>query len=176
MTVVAFDALGTLFDLGDLEPRMAKPLHHATSLTLAGEWLPLAEIVAAVDPDLAEKLKELDAYPDAREALSRGDEAWVLTNGGKKQTRALLERNGLDDAVAEIHSVEEVKAYKPHPHVYRMLPPDSLLVAAHAWDVVGARAAGYAAVWVSRDEKRWPFPGIEPGTIAPNLVAAIVSA
>jgi 2-haloacid dehalogenase len=173
MTVVAFDALGTLFDLGDLEPRMAKPLHHATSLTLAGEWLPFNEIVEAVDPELAKQLRELDPFPDAREALGAVDEAWVLTNGGKGQTRALLERAGLDDLVAEVRSVEEVKAYKPHPDVYRMLPRDSKLIAAHAWDVAGARAAGYDAVWVNRCDQPWPFPGIEADRVAPDLLVAV---
>ena len=170
--VSAFDALGTLFDLGELRPRMAKPLHHAAALTLAGEWRSFDEIVEAVDPELAEKLQEVDAYPDAREALERCETAWVLTNGGAKQTRALLERGGLDDLIAEVCSVEEVRKYKPHPDVYALLPHGARLVAAHAWDVVGARSAGYDAVWVNRGDEAWPFPGIDTGDAAPNLVVA----
>ena len=170
--VVAFDALGTLFDLGELKERMSKPLHHAVSLTLAGEWLPLAEVIKAVDPELAEKLQALEPYPDARAALESVESAWVLTNGGAKQTRALLERGGLADVVGEVHSVEEVKAYKPHSDAYKLLPSGSQLVAAHAWDVLGTQAAGYDAIWVNRRDEAWPFPGVGAPRVAPDLRAA----
>ena len=163
MAVVAFDSLGTLFDLGDLEERMPRVLHHALSLTVAGEWAPLDELAAALDPELAEGLSLLDAYDDARPALGwvreAGGDAWVLTNGGRATTEGLLERSGLADVVAEIRSVEEVERYKPHPDVYGLLPADATLVAAHAWDVAGAAHAGLRAVWVDRLEQPWPLPG-----------------
>jgi 2-haloacid dehalogenase len=163
VTVVAFDAFGTLFDLGDLEERMPRVLQHALSLTVAGEWAPLDELAPALDPELAEGLPELDAYDDALPALEcmkeAGGEAWVLTNGSRATTASLLERSGLAGLVTEIRSVEEVERYKPHPAVYELLPEDATLVAAHAWDVLGARAAGRRAVWVDRREQRWPFPG-----------------
>lgn len=53
------------------------------------------------------------------------------------------------------------------------LPPAALtLIAAHGWDVVGARAAGLSAIWIDRLEKRWPFPTDEPPT-ARDLVDAV---
>jgi 2-haloacid dehalogenase len=163
MTVVAFDSLGTLFDLGDLDNRMPRLLHHALSLTVMGEWAPLDELAAAIDPELAELLPALNPYHDALPALKvvrqAGHETWVLTNGGRATTEGLLERGGLADLVTEIRSVEEVERYKPHSAVYELLPADATLVAAHAWDVLGARAAGRGAVWVDRLEQRWPFPG-----------------
>ena len=76
-------------------------------------------------------------------------------------------------------TVEEVEAYKPHhePYLYAArtlgLPPAPLmLVAAHGWDVLGARAAGLGAIWIDRLEKRWPFPTDEPPT-AGDLVEAV---
>jgi hypothetical protein len=45
------------------------------------------------------------------------------------------------------------------------------LIAAHGWDVAGARAAGLGAVWVSRLERRWPLPPPEPPA-APDLIGA----
>ncbi|HEU5245166.1 MAG TPA: HAD family hydrolase [Gaiellaceae bacterium] len=163
MAVVAFDALGTLFDLGDLEDRMPRVLQHALSLTVLGTWEPLDELAAAIDPELAEHLPELDAYDDAVPALESvrqaGGEAWVLTNGSRAATEALLRRGGMGGLITRIHSAEEVERYKPHPRVYELLPTDATLVAAHAWDVAGAGHAGLRAIWISRAEQPWPFGG-----------------
>jgi 2-haloacid dehalogenase len=163
VAVVAFDSLGTLFALGDLEERMPRVLQHAISLTVLDRWEPLDELAAAADPELAERLSELEPYADAAPALEHvrraGDEAWVLTNGGQAATDGLLGRGGLAALVAEIRSAEEVQRYKPHRRVYELLPPGSTLVAAHAWDVVGADQEGFRAVWVCRAGQRWPFPG-----------------
>jgi 2-haloalkanoic acid dehalogenase type II len=175
--VIAFDALGTLFDLGELQARMSKPLHHATSLTLAGQWLPLAEIVGALDAELAQALGTLEPFPDAHAACAaargRGETVWVLTNGGAELTQTLLDRAGLAEFVAAVRSVEEIARYKPHPAAYNLLPGGSKLVAAHAWDVVGARAAGHDSVWVNRGGDPWPYPGIEQPEVAPNLAIAV---
>ncbi|HJU36002.1 MAG TPA: hypothetical protein VJ716_01100 [Gaiellaceae bacterium] len=166
MTVVAFDSLGTLFDLGDLEERMPRVLHHALALTVAGGWAPLDELAAALDPDLARRLPELEPYGDGLPAIERvrasGAEPWVLTNGGREATEKLLERGGMAGSVAEIRSAEEVERYKPHAEVYELLPGDAILVAAHAWDVAGARATGRCAVWVDRLGREWPLPGDPP--------------
>jgi 2-haloacid dehalogenase len=163
MAVVAFDSLGTLFDLAELEERMPTILHHGLSLTVVGSWVPLDDLAAVLDPELAQRLPELDPYDDAVTALERvrtsGAEPWVLTNGGRDATEKLLERGGMASLVAQVRSAEEVERYKPHPAVYELLPSDATLVAAHAWDVVGARAAGRRGVWVDRLERGWPFPG-----------------
>lgn len=52
---------------------MPRVLHHALSLTLAGEWVPLDELAAALDPGLAERLPEL-VWVDGEE-VARRDEA-----------------------------------------------------------------------------------------------------
>lgn len=175
MAVVAFDSLGTLFDLGDLEERMPRILHHALSLTVVGDWVLLDELAARLDPDLAQRLPQLDRYDDAPTAIERvhtsGAEPWVLTNGGRDATEKLLERGGMAGLVAEIRSAEEVERYKPDPAVYELLPADAILVAAHAWDVAGAHATGRRAVWVDRRGGEWPFPG-NPPERASSLVEA----
>jgi 2-haloacid dehalogenase len=177
MAVVAFDSLGTLFDLGDLQERMPRLLHHALSLTTMGTWASLDELAEALDPELAQRLQELDPYDDALPALEyvhgAGDEIWVLTNGGRDSTEELLGRGGLAGLVAQIRSAEEVERYKPYAEVYELMPPDATLVAAHAWDVIGARAAGRRAVWVDRLEPRWPLPGEPHELRASSLPAAV---
>jgi 2-haloacid dehalogenase len=96
----------------------------------------------------------------------------VLTNGGRDATQQLLERGGLAELVAEVHSAEEVRRYKPQAEVYALLPAQATLVAAHAWDVIGARATGRNAVWVNRERRAWPYPGIDRREEAPDLAAA----
>lgn len=175
MQVVAFDAMGTVFDLGALSESVAfrQVLHHAAALTLAGKWAPFDELAKAVDEELPDRLSQVRAYPEAREAFDAvreaGAEPWILTNGTRDNTERLLDRSGL---FAEVHTVEEVRAYKPHPDVYEILPEGSALVAAHAWDVVGARAAGYRAVWLDRVEGPWPLPLGDPEPRAGDLVEA----
>jgi 2-haloacid dehalogenase len=171
-------------------------LHSAAAVTLTGDFVPFADLArttlattaarlgAEVDPgDVLPLLARLPPYPDARPAVERLQEAgvaWaVLTNGGPGETRALLEAAGLAERVWHVVSVEEVRAYKPHPAPYRRvlelleLPPERVtLVAAHGWDVLGARAVGMDAVWVDRVEHRWPFPSEEQRR-APDLERAV---
>lgn len=181
---------------GALEAWFGRMLHSAAALTLVGEFRPFREIGGTtlratlaqlgVDPGRADEvlqaLGELDAYPEASRAFDLLDDAGVpaatLTNGGREHTERLLERAGLRHRVQRVITVDEVEAYKPHrePYLYTArlleLPPAALtLIAAHGWDVVGARAAGLDTVWIERLEKRWPFPTDERPT-AHDLVHA----
>lgn len=201
-TWVVFDANGTLFDLRAAAPAVGgevaleawfeRVLHSAASLTLAGTWAPFDELARAalettcaklglgdVDRDAAlEELRRLPAYPDAQEAVSLArSRAAILTNGSGDTTRGLVERAGL--TVETILSCEEVRAYKPAPAPYELARRrlgEPVLVAAHAWDVAGARAAGVRAIWVDRSERHWPLPGVEPGERASSLVDAVTLA
>jgi 2-haloacid dehalogenase len=182
---------------GALEAWFGRMLHSAAALTIVGEFRPFSEIGETtlratlaqleVDPDGAaevlQALGALDAYPEATQAFDLLDEAGVpavtLTNGGREHTERLLERAGLRHRVQRVITVDEVQAYKPHrePYLHTArtlgLPPAALaLIAAHGWDVVGARAASLTAVWIDRLEKRWPFPTDEPPT-ARDLVEAV---
>ena len=181
---------------GALDAWFERLLHSAAAVTLTGDFVAFAELARTalgtaaarfgveVDPDdVLPLLARLPPYPDVRPAVGRLQEAgvaWaVLTNGGAEQTRALLAAAGLAEQVWHVVSVEEVRAYKPHPAPYRHvvelleLPPERVtLVAAHGWDVLGARAAGLDAVWVDRIEHRWPFPSPEPQR-APDLERAV---
>ncbi len=86
----------------------------------------------------------------------------ALSNGAAAATEALLRSAGLDEFVEQVISVEEVKLSKPRREVYLhtakatgMAPGDLALVATHAWDVHGAKAAGLVAGFVSRGQ---PYP------------------
>jgi 2-haloacid dehalogenase len=180
-----------------LEAWFERLLHSAASLTLAGDFEPFSELAQStlrttiaklglrVDADdVLDALKRLPADEDAASAFALLEEkrviAGVLTNSGAEQTQRLLEAAGLAERVAEVVSVEEVELYKPHPAVYRhaaerigVEPRRVTLIAAHAWDVVGAKRAGLDAIWIDRDEREWPFPSGKPRTrVASTLAGA----
>lgn len=172
-------------------------LHTATALTLTGEFRPFEEVAASTLKTMLARtekktdaaavlaeLKRLPAYPDARPAFASLDDTRatiaVLTNGSEDSTRKLLEAAGLEDRVVEIVSAAEVELYKPHPAVYRhaeerigLDAKRTTLIAAHAWDVAGAKAAGWDAVWIDRLEREWPLPKGKPRKAAANLEAAV---
>jgi 2-haloacid dehalogenase len=204
---VVFDVLGTLFHLTPLEERLGgkaqvdawfeRLLHSATALTLAGTWQPFESLAEStlktalariddkkIDADevLAE-LAKLPPYPDAGAAFDVLEQArvtvGVLTNGGERATRKLLEGAGLEERVTEIVSVEEIELYKPHPAVYKhaaerigVEPKNLTLIAAHAWDVAGAKAAGLNGIWIDRVEREWPLPKGKPRKSAADLEEA----
>ena len=196
---IVFDAMGTLFDLAPLRERLGahateawfeRILHSAATLNIVGEFVPFKELARTTlattaatleldvdQPDVLAQLQRLPPMHDARAALERADRAFVLTNGGREGGENLLKNAGLDHLVERVFGVDEVKAYKPDPRPYRLVLDDlgeATLVAAHAWDVVGAARAGMSAVWLNRDEQVWPFPDeIAPHATAPGLVEAV---
>jgi 2-haloacid dehalogenase len=111
--------------------------------------------------------RRLDAHPDARPALERlagsGLPVVTLTNGTAANTAAVLDRNGLGNLVSRVISVDEVRVWKPaaapYLHAADVLgvePHQLALVAAHAWDLHGAKHAGLLSGWVSRREGAFP--------------------
>jgi 2-haloacid dehalogenase len=190
----ALDAPG-----GTLQACFGRSLHHAAALTLVDEFAPFNEILETalrstlaeleLDPegaaDVVAGLEELDPYPDAREAFelltTSGIRIAALTNGGASNTTKLLERVGLAEYVERVVAAEAVRVYKPHPALYRhaldtlgLDPAGAILVAAHAWDVVGALAVGMDAIWVERLERLWPLPVREAASTADLADAARV--
>lgn len=183
----AFDDMGA--PPMTLEAWFSRTLHAAATATLAGEYVPFHELArsslrttlaqAGCDPSALEPiaaLHQLEPYDDAADALARvrdaGEQAFVLTNSSRDSTERLLDDAGLTDYVERVLTCDDVRAFKPAPAPYGLAPDGSTLIAAHAWDVVGAQAAGLRAVWVDRLEQEWPFPG-EPPQRAPGLVEAV---
>ena len=170
-----------------LEAWFERTLHGALTLTTIGEFRPFREVaraalqttLAQLELDVAQAeeilagLSEVDPHDDAAAALDRlaGADARIvaLTNGSMQQTEEILERAMLRDRFEQVFSVSDVGAYKPdrrpYEHVVSELgvaAGEATLIAAHAWDVVGANAAGLDAIWLDRLERRWPLPVPEP--------------
>jgi 2-haloacid dehalogenase len=163
-----------------LELWFARLLRDAFALTAAGGYRPFPEVAAGAltavtgnalgDREVQQIVAgfgELDPRPDAEPAVRAARDAGLrvvtLTNGSARNTGALLERAGLRQQVERVISVHEVRRWKPVPEPYRHaaavceVPADRVaLIAAHGWDVHGARHAGLTTGWVSHLEGHFP--------------------
>jgi len=147
--------------------------------------------VKLADPRLRERLMglylQLDAYPDAGEALARlraaGMKLAILSNGAPAMLAAACAHSGLAKVLDAVLSVESVGIFKPHPSVYR-LPADHFgvapgrmcFVSSNGWDAHAAKANGYRVVWCNRfgqaPERIPEAPDAEIATLAalPEIV------
>lgn len=121
-----------------------------------------------------------DAAPAMRLAREHGVRLVTLTNGAAATTQGLLDRAGLAAEVERVISIDEVHRWKPAAEVYRYaaevcdVAPDRLaLVAAHGWDVHGARRAGLRTGWSAHLEGRFPEVFDPPDVTGPDLVTVV---
>lgn len=107
---------------------------------------------------LAASSRRLEPWPDSVAALGRLASHFPvigLSNADSAALTRISAHAGL--RWHQVLSAEDVRRYKPHPDVYRLAitnagsSPDRLLmVAAHAWDLRGAQAAGMRTAYVER--------------------------
>jgi 2-haloacid dehalogenase len=126
-------------------------------------------------------MRELPPHPEVAESLSRLRDAGLrlatLTNSTQQVAEAQLNNAGLADSFEQSLSADAVRRLKPASEPYRMAA-DSLeveveevrLIAAHAWDVMGAMRAGCAAAFVAR-----PGMVLDPLAEPPDVVGADLS-
>jgi 2-haloacid dehalogenase len=105
-------------------------------------------------------LEELPARPDAAQAFRTlaegGMGVMLLTNSSDAATRKLLNTAELDGLVDHVVSVDAVELSKPRREAYAHAAQvagvglDAMaLVAAHSWDIQGAKAAGMTTAFLS---------------------------
>jgi 2-haloacid dehalogenase len=127
---------------------------------------------------ILDQMRRLPAHADAAPALGRLRETELtlvaLTNSPLDVARDQLANARLADHFDAILSADQVRALKPRPEPYRMVAErcgtragDIRLVAAHAWDVAGALAAGCAAAFVRR-----PGMVLSPLCDRPDIIGA----
>ena len=121
-------------------------------------------------------MQELPPHPEVEDTLGRLRYAAIrlaaLTNSTQQVADAQIDNSGLRDYFEQVLSADIVQRLKPAPEPYRMAA-ESLgveigqvrLVAAHAWDVVGAMRAGCAAAFVAR-----PGMVLNPLAARPDVV------
>jgi 2-haloacid dehalogenase len=135
----------------------------------------------AVD-ELVARMRRLPAHPEVPGALSRladaGFRLATLTNSPLDVVTDQLEFAGLGPLFAAVLSADQVGTLKPAAAPYHLVAhslgvpvPSVRLIAAHAWDVSGALAAGCAAAFVAR-RGAVPSPlGPQPDIVGPDLTS-----
>lgn len=180
-------------------PRLwfATMLQYSVAATVSGQYFAFPEIGAAVLRMLARNsdvtisqedarttlslMKSLPAHRDVEPGLRRlkaaGFRLATLTNSSQQGVKAQLQSAGLSGFFERELSVEAVGKFKPHADVYawaaremKVRPADCMLVAAHGWDVAGAKWAGMAAAFIAREgQQKFPLAP-EPDADASDLV------
>ncbi len=201
LDLVAFDLYGTLLDVSGLAKRL-EPLAGPGAAELLTRWrkaqlertwrekvyepfgVVTERALEQVAPELDAKTRarmcetwlSLPAYPDARATLDSLQKARVrrgiLSNGTPAMIHAAVAEANLE--LDEIRSVDEVRAYKPDPRVYALLPREgTLFVSGNGWDAEGAKRNGLKVAWIDRGT---PAPAIAPDFHLHSLaeVAALV--
>lgn len=137
--------------------------------------------LAAEDHDrILGATRSLPAHPDVRPGLERlrkeGFRLVTLTNSAPVAVEQQLKNAGLTDLFERSFSVDAVKRFKPAPEPYRHVAQqlgvtvgDVRIVAAHAWDIVGALQAGCLAAFVARPGKVLYPLGPKPDIVAPDF-------
>ena len=105
-----------------------------------------------------EVYKGLKPYGNAIEGLQSLAERYkliALSNGEQWYLEELL-GNNVPVRFDAIISVDQVGAFKPSPRIYRKAiqrlgcePGEIMMVAAHAFDILGAQACGFKAAYVN---------------------------
>lgn len=177
-------------------------LHHSLVMTVNGRYSDFAEIGAAVLQMLARNrdvvlsdgdarrtlavMRSLPAHDDVRPALERlkrvGYRLAALTNSSPDGAQAQLGHAGLADCFERQLSVQATGKFKPDPAVYvwaaaemRAGASECMLVAAHGWDIAGAKWAGMQAAFIAREGQQ-KFPLAPPPDVDVLDLAALANA
>lgn len=170
----------------------ATTLQYTLVMTVGGQYRPMPDIGAAVLQMIGQKfdipvgseeareavamMRTLPPYPEVQAGLARLKQAGFrlapLTNSSAEGLKTQMRHAGLDDCFERQLSVEAIRKYKPHMDAYRWAAEtmqvkvqDCMLVAAHGWDIAGAKWAGLSAAFVAR-----PGQQLFPLSDQPDLI------
>ena len=127
--------------------------------------------------------KGLRPYDDAIEGLRSLEGRYklvALSNGEQWYLEELL-GNSVPVKFDAIISVDQVGAFKPAPGIYRKAiqrlgcePGEIMMVAAHAFDILGAQACGFKAAYVNRYMLPTEESAYQPDIIVDDFVELAV--
>lgn len=137
--------------------------------------------LASTDRDaVLRSLVSLPPHADVRDGLQRlrqaGFRLVTLTNSAPAAVDQQLKNAGIGEYFERSFSVDAVRKFKPAAEVYRFVAGELhvessqlRLVAAHAWDVLGAMRAGCAAAFIARPGKALYPLADKPDIVGSNL-------
>ena len=121
--------------------------------------------------------QDLHPYEDSIQGLHRlaGKYRLVALSNGEPDFLHHLTANRIKFDFDAVISVEEGGAFKPHPAVYRSAariidsaPSTIMMVAAHSFDIMGARACGFRGAYVNR----YSLPYEDTTQYTPDIVVS----
>ena len=104
----------------------------------------------------------LPAFAEVKDSLSQlhaaGHQCWAFSNGTLAGVTGLMEYAGVKDQLHGLFSVDPLQTFKPDPKVYHTFAEQNaagdasscVLISSNPFDVIGAKACGWYAVWVQR--------------------------
>lgn len=157
-------------------------LHYSLVETLSDAYHPFGKIGTAALMMVAEAQGIQVNYDDAKEAVEiplrslpphldvlsglkalKADGRFklvTLSNSSDAEAEAKLHKAGLQNLFDKNYTIESLEKYKPHPDTYGMVLNDlgieldeALMVAAHAWDLMGAKNVGLQTAFIARPGK-----------------------
>lgn len=168
-------------------------LHYSLVHTLCDDYISFGEIGIAALKMVAESQGVELGDQDAKEAVipvllslpphhdvvaglkmlsEDGYRTVSLTNSADSAAETQLRNAGLTDLFEKRYSIESVERYKPHRDAYHMVvrdigvkPEEAMMVAAHAWDLAGAKNAGLQTAFIAR-----PSTALYPNVEKPDYV------
>jgi 2-haloacid dehalogenase len=167
MAVTLSDTYVDFFSLGQAVLKMTADVHG----------------VRVGDDDLAALsagMQIMPAHPDVADGLrqlkEQGYRLVTLTNSPPaRDGRTPLENAGIAGYFERQFSVDTMQVYKPSSSLYARVaadlgvqPSECMMVAAHAWDTIGAQAAGFSGALITRPGNA-PLPA--QGVPQPNVIA-----
>lgn len=159
----------------------SKMLHYSLVSTLIGNYQDFGEVGIAsllmiaeenhieLDYERAKKaiipsLLNLPPHQDVigalRELKKLDVKLATLTNSSNYGVNTQLENAKMTNLFDDILSIEDVGMYKPHKSTYlwaaekmNVKVEEAMLVAAHGWDIAGAKASGMQTTFIARPGK-----------------------
>lgn len=130
--------------------------------------------------DLLEAYRSLDAYPEVIDTLTRlksaGAATAILSNGSPGMLKAAVDAARIGDLLDDVLSVDPLKTFKPLPEVYELVTtrfrvfPDAVsFQSSNRWDIAGATAFGFRAVWINRTGEPDEYRDLAPSATLASL-------
>ena len=110
---------------------------------------------------LMEAYLSLKTFPEVpaglRELSGAGYKLVILSNGAPRMLQEVTKNAGIEQYLAHIISIDEVKIYKPSPRTYQLaskklgIAPEAIgFVSSNSWDIAGATSFGLTTLWINR--------------------------
>jgi len=129
---------------------------------------------------LLEAYDSLTAFPEVKDALlalkKTGVRLAILSNGDPDMLDTAVRSAGLEHQFDQLLSASEVGVFKPSARVYRLAMTkfgasreDITFVSSNRWDVAGAAAFGFRAVWVNRSHAPDEYADMPASAVVQDL-------